>query len=154
MYRLNMKPINLLVGCVIGIMAFGNSAICCQQAAQKAPAIDQDEAEKLVSAALEPGGATKLPGYYLESSTQADFPDFYFVHADWNNPSGGGIGYYAVDMRTGDVWSAAVCYKEKSRPLRKLQKTLRLRLGMSRQEYKRLRRLGPMCGPGERPLKY
>ena len=53
--------------------------------------------------------------------------------------------HHSVDPNTGDVWSADVCEEYKTQPLRKLQQTIRKRIGLTDGEYKTLRKPGPMC---------
>jgi hypothetical protein len=113
--------------------------------------VSEEEAEKLLIKALEKGGASKLPHFTTEPGyTNPDFPDFFFFLPLHYAPEPGGvavIGTYAVDKRTGDVWDGAVCSELETHGLRKLQKSIRNRIGLSEQEYKQTRRLGPMCDP-------
>jgi len=106
-----------------------------------------DEASELVQTALEEGGATNLPGFGVETEPpNHDYPNFYFFEAMWHNPGKSAvIGNYAVDSRTGDVWNAVVCKEMKSAALRAKQKKIRKRIGLSDEEYGRIKKPGPMC---------
>lgn len=90
----------------------------------------------------------------LDPLKNPNFPDFYFFEAQWDNPNGSPIaGHFAVDPKTGDVWDAAVCREYVSTDLRKLQRTIRKKISLSETQYHKLRRPGPMCSPGETPLR-
>jgi hypothetical protein len=136
-------------------VAFLIPASWCQETVQRARLVSEGEAAEILSKALEQDGRTKLPGYTVEpASRKADFPDFYFFQPLHYDPGGVAvIGYFAVDERTGDVWDGVVCRKLNSRQLRSLQKDVRKRIGLTDQAYRRIVRSGPMCGPGEKPLK-
>ena len=122
------------------------------QASAGAPLLTQEEACDLVYAALHGQKALKLPGFGLDEYSDVHFPRFYGFEGTWDNPSGSVVtDHYAVDSQTGDVWSATVCSEYKSRHLRKLQRLLRKRHGISERDYQRIRVLGPMCDPGEQP---
>jgi hypothetical protein len=108
--------------------------------------ISGEEAYTLVSKALETSGATKLPGFALEQPRKRNSQTFLFFEATWDNPKGSVvIGHYAVDKKTGDVWNAIVCEELTSARLKQLQRTIRKRIGLSEEEYRKLRRRGPMC---------
>jgi len=113
--------------------------------------VSWEEAQQLVSKALEQGDATKLPGFALQQEPDDTYyPGFYNFSALWNNPGGNNvIGFYAVDRATGDVWSADECKQFNSAPLKKLQKAIRWRLEMDDKLYRKLKRPGPMCSRGE-----
>jgi hypothetical protein len=106
-----------------------------------------EEARELVQVALEPGGATKLPGFQIEAEPPIpEYPDFYYFEALWHNPGKSAvIGNYAVDPRTGDVWVSTVCKEMKSKVLKVKQKEIRNRIGLSDEDYKKIKKLGPMC---------
>lgn len=106
-----------------------------------------DEARELAHESLSVE-ARKLPGLDLENYKNLDFPDFYFFSATWGSPrsdQGGNIEQLAVDAITGDVWSGVVCREIKSSDLAKLQRSIRKKIGLGEQEYKKLRKKGPMC---------
>jgi hypothetical protein len=59
---------------------------------------------------------------------------------------GEGVLNFAVDRKTGDVWSAASsCLEMTNSRLRGLQAKLRRQLGVSRSEYARLKTHEPLC---------
>ncbi len=127
-------------------------------AAQSSPRVTKitaKEAKELVARALERQPVSRLPSFFLDQFNNDRFGDFYFFDGLWDNPSEGGASAesYAVDKSTGDVWDAIVCREFKSASLRKLQTTIRRLHGIRKLEYRRLRKLGPMCEPGERPDK-
>jgi hypothetical protein len=109
--------------------------------------LTEEEARALVRVALEPGGATKLPGFQIESEPPIpEYPNFYYFEALWQNPGKNAVvGNYAVDPRTGDVWVSMICSELKSAALKKEQKEIRKRIGLTDQAYKKLKKMGPMC---------
>ena len=110
------------------------------------------EANSLIYAFLNSSGCTDR-SCGLDEYTNSYFPQFYFFEATWDNPNGSPIiGHYAVDPRTGDVWDAIVCGRLTSPALIKLQKAVRKQIALTEEKYRRARRPGPMCGPGEKPV--
>jgi hypothetical protein len=109
-------------------------------------AVSPREALALVTKALEVAGSTKLAGLGIESATNPLFPDFYFFDVNWNNPNGSVVvGHYAIDRKTGDVWSSVVCREFTSPALKRLQEAVRRRIGIDKGAYRKLKRPGPMC---------
>jgi hypothetical protein len=107
--------------------------------------VSQQEARELIYKAL-PSSTVHLPGFGLDNMNAPNFPDFYFFEGLWDNPDGSAVsGHYAVDKKTGDVWNGVVCRQFVSRSLRKAQHALRKSIGLSEQEYQRIKRPGPMC---------
>jgi hypothetical protein len=107
--------------------------------------VSQQEARKLIYKAL-PSSTVHLPGFGLDNINAPNFPDFYFFEGQWDNPDGSVVGgHYAVDKKTGDVWDAAVCWEFVSKSLRKAQRTVRKSIGLSEQQYQKLKKPGPMC---------
>jgi hypothetical protein len=107
--------------------------------------VSLDEAKSLVLEAL-PLKTRQLPKFGLEVHLDQD--SFYYVSAMWAGVPNGSvmIGNYAVDSRTGDVWSATTECEEESTPaLRKLQAKVRLRIGLSDSEYHKINGKGPLC---------
>jgi len=92
-------------------------------------------------------GATRLPGFRVELMSKSIDPTFYFFEARWANPKPASVivGHYAVDPNTGDVWDGVVCSEFTSPLLRRLQVSIRRRLGITDDKYRVLRRKGPMC---------
>jgi hypothetical protein len=121
------------------------------------PLVGIGEAEHLVKAEMIHEHRNKLPGLVISSEPRQDpnMPSFWIISADWNGiddvGTGGHYGYFAVDKMTGDVWFATSCGAYHSPELARAQGQLRRRLGMSAQDYKRLRHDGPFCGCKEPP---
>jgi hypothetical protein len=105
-----------------------------------------DEARELARVAL-PSLMVRLPGLDLESYNVPHYPDFYFFEVLWK--SSGDIspiaGHYAVDSRTGGVWNAVICSELKTRSLEKRQALLRKKIGLTPEQYRKIRRRGPEC---------
>jgi len=83
------------------------------------------------------------------------YNEFYFFMANMSSsrigPEGlyvANLQYYAVDRRTGDVWSAVICKRILTPALSKLQNALGKRIGLTNASYEGLRRPGPLCEPG------
>ena len=111
-----------------------------------------EEAEALVTAFFRDRGNTKLPSFGLETYVSKYDPGFQFFQGIFDNPGGSfNLGHYAVDRKTGDVWNGVVCARARSPSLVKLQVAIRNRIGLTNDEYRKIRRLGPMCDPGEKP---
>lgn len=108
--------------------------------------VTEKEARDLVAAFL------KLPNADVLKSGDMGYRDFYDFMAILG-ASGGEVGvlqvrYYAVDRQTADVWSSVVCQRITSPSLRKLQRALRKRVGLTDMEYRKIQRQGPLCEPG------
>jgi hypothetical protein len=107
--------------------------------------ITPEEAHELMMAFSKDSGWTSFPGFTLDSYSVADKPAFFFFAAIWDNHNGSVIiGHYAVD-RTGDVWNAVICGRMKSASLTRLQKAIRMRIGLTDAEYQKSRKPGPLC---------
>jgi hypothetical protein len=111
--------------------------------------LTSDQAATLVIAALSKQ-EKRLPGIQAEPSKDPHSPQFLFFTVMWApaaNWSGSVVvENYAVDTRTGDVWSATIsCMEESNRQLRALQRHLRNNLGLSDAEYRHLKTTGPLC---------
>jgi hypothetical protein len=105
-----------------------------------------EEAHDVVTALMQDRGATKLPGFSLKKYTDTYFPDFQFFQGIFDNPNGSfNLGHYAVDRKTGDVWNGVICERMKSHSLTKLQRAIRIRIGLTESDYRKVRRPGPMC---------
>ena len=103
------------------------------------------EARELAIAAVAPA-TRRLPGFGADDFPEPYFPDYYFFELTWDNPRGSVIvDHFAVDPRTGDVWSAILCWEIKSGSLKRLQREIRKRIGLTESEYRKVRRRGPMC---------
>jgi hypothetical protein len=128
--------------------------LCATGRAADRRTITVAEASELVRALLKPDGWTKLRGFVLyQALFEGEFRDFYFIHAERNNPSGGAvaIGHYAVERTTGEVWDWVKCGRFTSPSLAGAQQALRRRIGLTDSEYQKIRKPGPFCEPDEKP---
>jgi len=111
-----------------------------------------EEADALVTAFFKDRGNTTLPSFGLERFTSEYYPGFQFFQGIFDNPGGSfNLGSYAVDRKTGDVWDGVYCARASSPSLVRLQAAIRNRIGLTRDEYRKARRPGPMCDPDEKP---
>jgi hypothetical protein len=128
------------------------SLFCATARSEERRSITVSEASELVNALLKPDGWTRLKGFVLyQALFDAEFQGFYFIHAEWDSPSknSAAIGHFAVERTTGDVWDWVVCGQFNSPSLSAAQQALRKRIGLSDEEYKKIRKQGPFCEPGE-----
>lgn len=128
------------------------AALLCEtgRSAAQRP-ITVNEAQELVRVLLKPDGWTKLRGFVLyQALFDAEFQDFYFIHAEWGKPPVA-IGHYAVERSTGEVWDWVRCGKFNSPSLTAAQQTLRKRIGLTDSDYQHIRKSGPFCEPNEQP---
>lgn len=106
------------------------------------------QAKELVLAALTPQ-QRHLPKLAAESYDAPDSPStFLYFTVVWEGTPTGSVvvGNYAVDPRTGDVFSATIeCTEQKNTHLRTLQARARAALHLSAAEYRRLKTKGPLC---------
>jgi hypothetical protein len=139
----------LVLAAVTGARAEGASRAIEQskQASTEAREITYKEAHDLLATFLKaPGG--------VEESGDMGYKEFYFFMANMGSSCASGgvcVGdfqYYAVDRRTGDVWSSVICRRIATPALNKLQKALRKSIGLTNTDYEGLRRPGPLCEPG------
>lgn len=128
------------------------AALSLAAAASPAPAagpgqgISIARANDILELYLRDRGQTRLRGFGLDRYENADAPGFYFFTALFDNREGSAVlGNYAVDRRTGDIWSATHCHEEISPSASALQRRLRARMRMNAAAYRRLRRPGPLC---------
>jgi hypothetical protein len=122
--------------------------------AANASAVDQperkvtaDQARALVLASLNPE-QKRLPSLGADPYKDPNTSKFLFFTVTWAGTPNGSVvvGNYAVDARTGDVFSATVgCEEEKNKNLRVLQTRIRASLHLSQSEYQRLKTKGPLC---------
>jgi hypothetical protein len=113
--------------------------------------ITVSEASELVHALLKPDGWTKLRGFVLyQALFDAEFQDFYFIHAEWGKPPAA-IGHYAVERSTGEVWDWVRCGQFTSPSLTEAQQALRKRIGLTDSDLQQVRKQGPFCEPNEKP---
>jgi hypothetical protein len=94
-----------------------------------------------------PARTKQLPKFGLEGGLDSRDPRFYTFTAYWAGAPNGSmvIGIYAVDASTADVWNAPAACDELNTPaLRKLQKQVCLRIGLSSTEYSKKKRRCPL----------
>ena len=87
-------------------------------------------------------------GFVVEDAgEETHFAGFRYFNVLTNDPNVLVIymDHIAVDERTGDVWFANGCDAYTSQTLAQAQKALRMKIGISDTEYRRLRRPGPYC---------
>jgi len=99
-----------------------------------------EEANELMTAIFRDPGAS---GSALEEHEVQDYPGFVFFQAMGHDPLR--HIHYAVDRKTGEVWSGVVCESLTSPSLRKLQNAIRTRIGLTADEFLKVRRRGPEC---------
>jgi hypothetical protein len=108
--------------------------------------LTQAEAHELVYQALD-ASARKLPKLAFDFYDKPDVPDFYMLAVTWDNPTGSVmVGHFAVNRVTGEVWRLVVCKKLESVDLKRLQKTMQKRIGVSTKELHAFERKVP-CEP-------
>jgi hypothetical protein len=91
----------------------------------------------------------RAPGLSVEVGPFRPNARYLYVSVYWRNPLPEGsavVTNLAVDRRTGDVWTGAVCIERVNPKLRKLQAQIRRQLGVSPTDYARLKARGPICG--------
>jgi hypothetical protein len=148
----------LVSGTTFGARAEAASSRAVDQpdhASTEAREVTYEEAHDLLTAFL------KVPPLAVEKSGDMGYKEFYFFMADMGSlPCHpcvrrglkgvyvGNFQYYAVDRRTGDVWSSTICERIATRALTRLQVALRKRIGLTNAEYGELKRPGPLCEPG------
>ncbi|HEV2387329.1 MAG TPA: hypothetical protein VGS20_08745 [Candidatus Acidoferrales bacterium] len=123
-----------------------------EASAQRKPAyklLTQEECRRLVLGLLKNEGASMDDPTLnlIDLPYDQSLPDFYSMEV-WDADARGyyhHVGSFSVDERTGSVWDVVVCHEYKSKSLRELQRKIRKRLGISAEEYRKLRRPGPLC---------
>jgi hypothetical protein len=109
--------------------------------------ITSDQAKALALAALTPA-QKHLPGLETVRYQSRHSSRFVFYTVVWLGEQNGSVVVenFAVDSRTGDVWSASASCDEMNNPeLSKLQSEVRVELGLSGTKYKSLKTHGPLC---------
>jgi hypothetical protein len=102
-----------------------------------------EEAHELVTTFIRDRGSS---GFSLDQYKNKYYPGFQFFQVMGDDPEGS--IHYAVDLKTGEVWSGVICGNMTSPSLKKLQTAIRNRIGLTAVEYKKIRTGGPMCEPG------
>jgi len=125
----------------MAISVFGMRA----QNKPKPELITRREAKQLAYEVFKAWGATKLPKFGLELSPTSIYRGFYTVEATWENPKPGSgiVGHLIVDERTGDVWDPFSCKLFSYPGLERLQKRIRIRIGLTHRDYLILKRRPP-----------
>jgi hypothetical protein len=111
--------------------------------------ITREEARALLNKALEGSKMTKLPEFKLTESTSDGNSRWYLFRGTWAGAPNGSyiIGYWAVDKRTAEVWKGVICQELKFPALEDMQSDIRQKIGLSVEEYLKIRVDGPECGP-------
>lgn len=114
------------------------------------------EARYLVVVALDSYAprAHRLPGFGIDYFADPFFWGFMNFSATWSGVPGGGstIDNIDVNMRTADVMEATICKPITSPRVRRLQRRLRRKIGLSAADYKKFKLIGPYCdGARETP---
>lgn len=144
---------------MIGLLA---RSVFAQQPIQSGPklttsktrrAISAEEAHDLLRAFLNLPGGDILQQNDFHYPDGSRYPAFYFFEAILGVSSPGPVGvlqerYYAVDRQTGDVWNSVICEPITSSSWAELQVALRRRIGLMGVEYRKIKKLGPLCEPG------
>jgi len=117
-------------------------AVCCQVSAlARSRDLSQAEARELVLASLDEG-VRRLPGLRVDASDSPDARAFLTFDVTWDNPRGSPVvGSFAVGRATADVWRLVYCQKLDSKDLRRLQKQVRRRMGVSDHELRELQKV-------------
>ena len=111
------------------------------------PRMSRIDAQQIMLRYLQDARLAQRPGFALDSFDSPTSPTFYFFEAIYANPGPGSamLGSWAVDSRTGDIWSATTCEEKTSPGTHALQMQIRARLQITAVRYRQLRRGGPMC---------
>jgi hypothetical protein len=99
-----------------------------------------EEANELVRALFRNRGTSD---FALEEYEIKDYPGFQFFQTVGRDLRG--HIHYAVDRKTAEVWSGVVCENLTSPSLKKLQNAIRTRIGLTADEFLKIRRRGPRC---------
>ena len=105
------------------------------------------EARQLVLASLD-SMSRQAPGLTVKGgSRDSSFPDYYSFAVMWAGTGRASVmvGFFDVDPLTGDVFEGTGCGERTTPLLRALQRKIRRRLGLSDNEYRRLKKKGPYC---------
>jgi hypothetical protein len=144
-----MKPHLEPLNCVMAFVIIAGSFSLAQSPLTPSRTLTSSQAETLVIATLSKQ-QRRLHGIEAEQFNNPGSIQFLFFTVVWAPPADQRgnvvVGNYAVDPKTGDVWSATMsCMEESSRQLRALQRHLRTELGLSDAEYRHLKTTGPLC---------
>jgi hypothetical protein len=113
----------------------------------EAQTITTGEARRLVYQAL-PAEARRLPGLTLHLDDGRDKRRWCAVFdVLWANPGLGSVhvAFYSVDMRTAEVWKPVACEHATNPSVRRLQRAIRKRLGVTEAELRAALARNPCC---------
>lgn len=102
-------------------------------------------ARQILTAVLDERGVTKRRGYDLEYYDGKD-PRFYFFAASWDTPKSSiawGVGHYAVNRVTGEVWETSGCDQITSSRADKMRAEILRSTKPGKAEYDRAKRFSP-----------
>jgi hypothetical protein len=124
-------------------------AFCGAPSDTGARQITREEARALLNKALEGSAMTKLPAFKLTESTSDGNSRWYLFRGTWAGAPNGSyiIDTWAIDKRTGEVWEAAVCRELYFPALEDMQDDIHKKIGLSVEDYLRIRVDGPLCDP-------
>ena len=144
----------VIVGhCILIVSLFGGMHT---QGSEKSGTVTVQEARLLVRAALS-AQTKQLPGLtlWISPEDEAKPPKCLTFDVLWSNPGPGSVhvGFWSVDMRTGEVWEPVLCKRVTNASLKRLQQSFRKRHGVTEAEYRDALTRGPCCVPDPREIK-
>lgn len=120
------------------------------QAHKESMMLTVQEARALAHEAL-PQATKRLPGLtlWLSEEDQARPGDCLTFDVLWSNTGTGSdhVGFWSVDMHTGEVWEPILCKRVTNASLSKLQQSIRKRLGVTDREYREALKHSSCCTP-------
>lgn len=123
-------------------------SLCAPQfyGAEQSRTLTVSEARQLATMALTPS-ARKLPRLSVDVYKGFGTPGFSWFEATAASPNASPVlGHFAVNETNGDVWDPVLCKKLSSPDLVKLQKALRRKTHLSKEELERAGKAAP-CEP-------
>jgi hypothetical protein len=112
--------------------------------------ISVKESRNLVRLAL-PEKIKHLPGFtlWLSDEDKINPPRCLVFDVLWSNPGPGSVhvGFWAVDRRTGEVWSIIRCRRVSNAKLSVAQQLIRKRVGVGDLEHQDALQKNPCCTP-------
>ena len=104
--------------------------------------ISLEQAQKLVYEAIK----VQNPGAKVTRTQNAYDPEFFYFEATWPNPIGSPvIGHFSVNPWTGDVWNPGLCERITSPSLSKIQRGIKKRLKLKKEDYAKMHAKKPIC---------
>jgi hypothetical protein len=122
------------------------STLCISTEKEIAP----EDAQSLVKKWLTSQGYdTGSSRFILEPDPEhSGFPEFYFFSAAYEQEqSVPTLGHFAVNRKSTDLWDWELCKRLRAPAVRSVQRSLRKKLGLSKQDYRRVSKDAPCSGP-------